>query len=164
MRSCQNIYALAKIFPNKRIFGLDWTKASVKIAELINDRQYRNVNGMQFDMLDPTDAFEFKPNSIVFTFHAMEQVGRNYGKLLSFLINKKPSRVLHFEPFVELFDKTNLYDYLATMYCNKRDYLDGYLEEIRKRELAKELRILNIHRPKIGGIHHDSSIVTWQCN
>lgn len=161
--SCQNIFALGKLFPEKNIIGMDWTKASVKIAQLIHERCFKNVSGIRFDMLNPSESVEFEPNSVVFTLHAMEQIGENFEKLLSFLIRKKPSLVFHFESIVELFEKDNLYDYLATMYCNRRDYLNGYLNALKERAKNNEIRIIDIHRPMIGGIHHDASAVVWQC-
>ncbi|MBW1702361.1 MAG: class I SAM-dependent methyltransferase [Deltaproteobacteria bacterium] len=163
--SCQNILMLSGLFPEKNYVGLDWSNASKKIADVIASKKNVRVTGYVFDMLNPTNDLNdlnIDNNSLVFSIHALEQLGRNYSKLISFLINKKPALVIHYEPIVEFYDKKNVYDYLAVMYSEKRNYLSGYLETLRNFEKKGKVEIIEAYRPYIGGIYHEASLVVWR--
>lgn len=160
--SCQNVLTLAKLFPNKKIYGLDWANSSNKIANIIGTKMNRNVKGVSFDLTDPSEQMEVEDNSIVFSIHSLEQLGTSHGKLLSFLLERKPSLVLNYEPIVELYDESNVYDYLAIIYSKKRNYLSGYLVELRKLANSGKIEIIEERRPYIGGIYHEASLVVWK--
>lgn len=160
--SCQNIYLLSKLFPKKNICGLDWTIASKKIADYIGKKNNGNVKGLIFDFMKPSEQLEIGNNSIIFSIHSLEQLGLRYEELLLFLLKKKPALVLHYEPIVEVFDKSNVYDYLALMYCEKRNYLKGYLTTIHNLFKSGKIEIIKEIRPCIGGIYHDSSVIIWR--
>lgn len=160
--SCQNVYALAKLFPEKIIHGLDWTRSSARIAESICINSSTKVRGTVFDLMNPSEDLQIDSNSIVFSIHSLEQLGTNYGNLISFLMKKMPRLVFHYEPITELFDESNIYDYLAREYCSRRNYLSGYLNTLRKLAEAGKIELLEEHRPGIGGIYHDSSFILWR--
>jgi SAM-dependent methyltransferase len=160
--SCQNIFALSRLFPEKDIVGLDWTKASKDIADRIGQTINANVKGVHFDLMEPADDTRINGNSVVFSIHALEQVGMHFDKLLSFLLKKRPALVFHYEPIVEVFDRSNVYDCLALMYCEKRDYLRGYLTAIRNLAKCGKIEIIKELRPCIGGVYHDSSFIVWR--
>lgn len=160
--SGQNIFFLSQLFPDKKIFGLDWSEASIKIVDLIGRTFGRNVKGILFDMINPSAASVFKKNSVFFSIHALEQIGKSHGKLLEFLLEQKPALVLHYEPILELYDTNNLYDYLAIMYSQKRGYLSGYLTALRELEACGKIEIMMAHRPCIGGVYHEASVIIWR--
>lgn len=124
--SCQNLLMLSEMFPSKRLYGLDWANASGKIAKMLAKSKNLNIEGIVFDMMNPSPNVILKPHSAVFTIHALEQIGKQHEKLLSFIIAARPSVVLHYEPIVEFYDQDNLLDYLAIFYSQKRNYLSGF--------------------------------------
>lgn len=160
--SCQNVYALSKIYPEMKIIASDWTEASRQIAAIVNQNVSAEIIGRQFDMLDPPPDFDIEPNSIVFTIHALEQLNTGYENLVQYLLDKKPALVLNCEPIVEFYDETNIYDYLALQYSHARGYLSGYLSCLRDYEKAGRLKIEEQYRPYIGGVYHEASLVVWK--
>lgn len=160
--SCQNVYALSKIYPKMKIIASDWTTASKQIAAIVNQNVSAEIIGCQFDMLDPPHNFDIEPNSIVFTIHALEQLNTGYENLIRYLLDKKPALVLNCEPIVEYYDETNIYDYLALQYSHARGYLSGYLSRLRDYEKAGRLKITEQFRPYIGGVYHEASLVVWK--
>ncbi|MFZ0053015.1 MAG: class I SAM-dependent methyltransferase [Desulfobaccales bacterium] len=160
--SCQNIYTLAKLFPETKIVGLDWAKASIEIIDLIAKEFDGSIHGFLFDMTAPPKNMRIEKNSLVFSIHALEQLGPNTEKLISFLLEQKPALVFHYEPILELYDKTNLYDYLAAMYSRTRNYLSGYLTALRNLARAGKIELIGEHRPYIGGVYHEASLVFWR--
>jgi hypothetical protein len=160
--SCQNIYALSQAFPHMTIYGLDWAPASNRIAELINEQVKACVKGMQFDMLAPPMDFKIAPQAIIFSIHSLEQLHTDYDALISFLLTKKPALVFHYEPILEFYDESNVYDYLALTYSRSRGYLSGYLSALRALESAGRIRILEQYRPYIGGVYHEASLIVWK--
>ncbi|CAN2039960.1 Class I SAM-dependent methyltransferase [Candidatus Magnetomoraceae bacterium gMMP-15] len=160
--SCQNLFMLAKLFSDKRIIGLDWAGASKKIADLIRKKYYTNVDAYIFNMIEPSLEFELKDCSVVFSIHSLEQLGKNYNKLLSFLLKQKPTMVIHYEPIIELYDEDNLYDFLAIFYSKKRKYLSNYLNRLRVLAQKGRIELIEELRPYIGGIYHEASLIIWR--
>lgn len=160
--SCQNILMLSGLFPDKKCVGLDWSNTSPQIAALIAKKNNVNIRGYVFDMLNPTNDLKIERDSLFFSIHALEQLGKDHSQLVLFLLDQKPALVINYEPIVELYDKSNLYDYLALMYSTKRDYLSGYLTQLRKLATAGKVKILEAYRPYIGGIYHEASLVVWR--
>jgi len=158
--SCHNLLTLSQMFPAKRLYGLDWAKASVKIARLLA-KQGKNIEGILFDMMEPSDVI-IKPNSALFTIHSLEQLGDQFGKLLAYIIAAKPDIVLNYEPIVEFYDEDNLLDYLALLYSGKRNYLSGFWTALCKLEEEKKVEIIEARRPYLGGIIHEASLVVWR--
>ena len=160
--SCQNVYALSQRFPKMKIVASDWTKASTEIADIVNQNVDADVIGRQFDMLNPHLDYDIAPNSIVFTIHALEQLHTGHGRLIDYLLDKNPALVLNYEPIVELYDESNLYDYLALQYSKKRGYLSGYLSKLRQLEGEGKIKIIDQYRPYIGGVYHEASLIVWK--
>ena len=101
-------------------------------------------------------------NSAILTVHSMEQLGKNFSSFLSRLKKSNAKLIVHLEPITEFYDHDNFYDKLAYEYSLKRNYLHGYLKELRRLESKKEIEILDAFRPQIGGIVHESSIIVWR--
>ncbi len=160
--SCQNVYALSQIYPEMKIVASDWTTASAEIAGIVNQYVNADVTGIQFDMLNPPHDFDIDPHSIVFSIHALEQLNTGHEKLIHYLLEKKPALVLNYEPIVELYNPSNLYDRLALQYSKARGYLSGYLTKLRQLESQGRLEIVAQYRPYIGGIYHEASLIVWK--
>jgi hypothetical protein len=160
--SCSNLFILSSLFPEKELFGLDWASSSIEITNMLNESIKNPIRGYRFDMLKPDINFKIKSESAILTIHAMEQLGDKFGVFLQYLIDSKPSVVIHYEPILEMYDKENLYDYLAMNYSEKRGYLSGYLSALNKLANKKIIEIIEVNRPYIGGVYHESSLVVWR--
>ena len=160
--SCQNLLMLSKIFPSKKLYGLDWTCTSARIAKLLSKSQNRKITGVVFDMTHPSPDITLKPHSAIFTIHALEQLGKEYEKLLLFITAAKPDVVLHYEPITEFYDLNNLLDYLAILYSQKRNYLSGYWTALCKLQEQGKIEIIESKRPYLGGVIHEASLIVWR--
>lgn len=159
--SCQNLMLMSEMFPDAQVTGFDWTLASGEIAKLLGESG-RDIRGTRFNMLTPDHGKGIEPESAVITVHAMEQIGTDFGPFLDYLLQNRPSIVVHYEPILELYDKDNMLDYLAYYYSKKRGYLRGYLPALRELEAAGKVEITEAHRPFVGGVVHESSLVVWR--
>ena len=187
--SCQNLLILAEMFPLKTLYGMDWSKASIRIANLLGERckgkinegsgsfptphepsgknKKKNspraqINGILLDMLNPSKKVKIEHKSAIVTIHSLEQLGANFKKILHFIMRSKPSIVLHYEPIMEFYDQGDMLDYLAHIYCRKRRYLYGFLPMLLEMEKKKKIKILECRRPFLGGIIHEMSVVIWK--
>jgi len=158
-----NLIALAKLYPEKRIHGLDWSVASRDIVNKIAEVHKYNIKGHLFDMFSPDENLEIKNNSVVITFGSLEQLGHDYEAFLQFIIRKSPALCLNVEPMLELYDHNFLFDYLAAKYQGKRKYLSGYLSRLRELEYEGKIEIIKTQRMLFGNRHYDGwSFVIWK--
>jgi len=160
--SCQNLLMLSELYPNKELYGLDWTNVTTEIADYIASSLGRNIKGYLFDMMEPPANISLKPGSAVFSIHSLEQIGNQHEKLLSFILNSSAGIVVHYEPILELYDENNLLDKLALIYSDKRNYLNGYLNKLRDLERQNKIEIIEARRPHLGGVIHEASLVVWR--
>jgi transketolase len=157
-----NLVALAGIFPEKRLYGLDWSTASCDIVNKIAETHNLNLSGAFFDMFAPDYRLDIAPNSAVFTIGAMEQLGTNYEPFLKFLLDKKFSTCINIETIYELYDQRLLFDYVAAKYLEKRSYLRGYLTRLRHLEAQGRIDIIKTQR-SFGSLYHDGySYIVWK--
>lgn len=158
----RNLVALAKLFPEKKLYGFEWVRPSVDIINLLARKHQYNIEGGLFDFFSPDYRVRFSPNSAILTRAALEQVGSNFDKFLNFLLKRSPSLCVHIEPIVELYDDANLIDHLAVVFQRKRNYLDGYLDRLRELERRGVIDILAVHRVPFGSLHLDPySYIVW---
>lgn len=160
--SCQNLLMLSELFPEKELYGLDWTKTSREIASTLTKMTGRRISGHIFDMLKPSEDFVIEKDSAVITIHAMEQIGMSHEKLLSFILKSKPDIVVNYEPITEFYDDGDLLDYLALRYSNKRNYLSYYYTALKNLQRENKIKIIEAFRPYIGGVIHEASLVIWK--
>jgi SAM-dependent methyltransferase len=158
-----NLIALAELYPEKRIHGLDWAVASRDLVNKIAEAYKYNITGHLFDMFSPDENMEIANSSVIMTIGTLEQLGRDYESFLQFLLKKSPMLCLNVEPFCELYDKNHLLDYIAIKYQEKRKYLVGYLNRLRQLESEGKIEILKTQRMLFGGLHYDGwSFVVWK--
>lgn len=160
--SCQNLLMLADFFKHIKIFGADWTQASIKTADFLAKKLNRDIVGFHLDMLEPQKDIQLPSGAALLTIHAFEQLGRGYGPILKYIFESKPSIVVHYEPIIELFTEDNLLDFMAIRYFHKRNYLQCYLSSLHELEKRGIIEIIEEYRPFLGGVLHDSSIIVWR--
>jgi hypothetical protein len=141
--SGKNIAALARLFPKKKIVGLDWATSSKLIIEGLAARYGWNVEGRIFDFFHPDTSVRLARNSAVLTVCALEQTGTRYGPLVRYLLESSPSICVNVEPICEWYDPENLVDHLAIMFHKRRGYLENlpqFLQDLQSREKIKILK------------------------
>lgn len=158
-----HLVTLAQMFPQKRLFGLDWAAASQDILKAIATKYGWPIEGRHFDIFNPDPELDLMPDSAVLTIHSLEQIGDGIRPLLDYLLRQKPKICISVEPLVELYDPSNLMDYLAIKYHRKRAYLENYLTALRRLEEKKRVKIIAVQRPFISGFFNESySVVVWK--
>jgi len=161
--SAFNVAAYAKLYPQADITALDWAPAAVTLANLLGQHHGMKIAGQRFDFFAPDSTFEFAPNSSVLTMCALEQVGDRFLPFVDFILKKRPRRVVHVEPMLELYDAALPHDALAIRYHQQRKYLAGLLPHLRSLERAGSIRFLKVQRLKFGSRFHECfSVVAWE--
>ena len=129
--------------------GFDWSESAVEKLKS------KGFEAEVFNMFSPT---KMKIPGAVVTFHALEQLGKNFKPFLEFLLESKPQVVVHVEPLIELYED-NLLDYLAVQYHRKRGYLEGYLDAV----INSGAEILELKRNHFGSLYHEAySVFVWR--
>lgn len=157
-----NLVNLAKLFPEKKLYGLDWSAASCDIVNKIAITQNLNLTGILFDMYSPDYQLDIDKGSAVFTIGAMEKLGKNLESFLQFLLEKRPSICINIETIYELYDQSVLFDYVTAKYLERRGYLQGYLSRLRQLEVKGKIEMIKIQRT-FGSLYHDGySYIVWK--
>lgn len=158
-----NLVKVREVNPSANLFGLDWTKSSQKIIKKMLDAGLiKNIKGYSFDFLKPNKKIRLKRKSAVYTVAALEQVGSNYKAFVSYLLKNKPDICIHVEPIAELLDENRLIDNLSIKYFKKRNYLNGYLDYLKKLEKERKVKIIEAKRTYIGSLFIEGySIIVW---
>jgi Trans-aconitate methyltransferase len=158
-----NLAALGRIFPDKRLTGLDWSPASVVLMdEIAADHGFR-LSGRRFDFFNPDTSVTLGANSAVMTFCALEQVGSRFEPFLEYLLAGRPALCVHMEPTLEHYDADHLPDYLAIRYHRHRQYLEGYLTRLRALESEGRIRIHTARRLGWGSLYQECySLTVWE--
>ncbi len=158
-----NLTLMSGMFPDKKIYGLDWSESSIDIINILYNKFGMNIHGMIFDLFEPDYSVGLEENSVVLTIGSLEQVGIHHQKFINYLIDEKPKLCVHIEPIYELYDETNLIDNLAMRFHKKRNYLSGFLPFLRYLDKQDKIDILKINRMQFGSIFHDGwSMIVWQ--
>ena len=158
-----NLTVLAKLFPDKKLYGMDWSLASQKMLNLIAKHYNMNIEAHSFDFYLPDENLRIADNSAIMTFAALEQVGSNYEAFLQFILKQSPAICINVECLSELYDEGNLVDYLAIKYHKRRNYLSGYLNRLRELEAEGAVTILKVQRLYFGSLYHEAySYIVWR--
>lgn len=162
--SAHNLVRFGNFNKNINLIGLDWATSS---QEIIKEIQSLNLNtkikGYNFDLYSPSYKLDIPVNSAIFTCDSLEQLGENYKLFVDFLLNKKPSICINFEPITELLDENKLLDKLSILYSKKRNYLTGYLTYLEKLEKENKIKILVKKRLPYGSLYLEPcAIIIWK--
>jgi len=154
---------LAEMYPEKKLFGLDWATSSQEIIDHLSGHFGLSIEGQRFDFFKPDDSVTIRENSGILTFGALEQVGENHRPFLDFLLRNRPVICVNVECLKELYDSDDLLSYLALQYHEKRNYLSGYLTALERLEREKHIEIIKFHHHQFGNVTDDPlSYVIWK--
>jgi hypothetical protein len=156
-----NLVAAAKILPGIELYGLDWSKASNEIIELIARQSNLNLQAQFFDMFSPDYSLEMGRDDAVLTIGALEQLGTQFEDFVLFLLRKQPKICLHLETMNEIYNQRTLTDYAAIAYTRARNYLWGFLGKLRKLEEEGKIYIHQTRRVFGSQFHEGYSFVAW---
>jgi len=158
-----NLVALSQIYPDKRLYGLDFVMSSVDLVNKIGETHKLNLKSYIFDMVSPDGVFELEQNSAVFTFGAIEQLAGKFDAFLKFLLKEPPGICIHIEPAIELYDQNNLVDYLAIKFHEKRGYTENLLPYLQNLECQRKIEILKTKRLFFGSLYMEGySLIVWR--
>ncbi|KZR79924.1 hypothetical protein PMIT1342_01869 [Prochlorococcus marinus str. MIT 1342] len=150
-----NIIRASEMFPEKMLTGFDWSESSIEILNLYGKYKNSNVSGKYLNFYEPDYNIEIEPDSVVMSFCAFEQIGSDFQEVLKFIIKKKPALIVQVEPTKEYYDPSKKFDQIAIRYHEHRNYLDGYLKELKWLEVKGKLRILKSKRLYFGNIYNE---------
>jgi len=157
-----SLAAITELFPDKKLYGLDWSVSSGEIIKRMSQEKKLNIEPILFDMYNPDYSVEVTSDDAIFTIGALEQLGRNFHPFLEFILHKRPKICINFETMNELYNQKTLPDYISIKYTKKRNYLWGYLETLRKLEDEKRIKILKTQRTFGTQYHEGYSFVIWK--
>jgi hypothetical protein len=158
-----NLLALAKQLPGKKLCGLDWSRSSNEMLNVMGRKLGLDIVGRHFDFFAPDTGLTLPRSSGVLTMAALEQVGARHGPFVEYLLGANPRICVNMEPLAELYDSAQLADDLALRYHRKRGYLDGFLTVLRELEAKRRIEILDMRRFFFGSLYHEAySYVAWR--
>jgi len=159
-----NLLRVRQVNPNAELWGLDWATSSQGIINEIRKNGIdKNIYAHRFDYFNPDLAFSLGNNSAIYTVASLEQIGDRHTKFIEYILQKKPDICIHIEPIGELLDPENLLDLLSIRYFEKRNYLKGYLDALKKLEKENKIKIIDARRSFIGSLFIDGySIIIWK--
>lgn len=158
-----NLLIMSHMFPEKKLYGLDWALASQDLVNEIRRALSKNIYGHLFDMFSPNYDLEIDKNSVFITLNSLEQLGDNYESFLEYILSKSPMLCINAEPIVELYNPGHIIDYVAIKYHKKRGYLNNYLTRLKQLESAGKIKILETRRIPFGSLFHEGySLIVWK--
>jgi len=157
-----NLVELGRLFPEKKLYGLDWSKASCDIISKIAQTKQLNMTGVLFDMCKPDYHLELGADDAVFTIGVLEQLGTRFEPFLEFLLGKNPFVCINIETIYELYDQSSLFDYVAAKYLERRGYLKGYLARLRQLEKEGKIELLAVRKTFGCSFHDGYSYIVWK--
>ncbi len=161
--SAFNVAAYARLFPDIPITALDWAPAAVRIAELLKEKLGMKIAGRRFNFFEPDKSLDLARDGAVLTMCALEQTGKRFGPVLDYLVEKRPKRVVHVEPTVELYDPASTHDRLAIRYHDGRKYLRGLLPALQRLATEGRIRLQYVRRLRFGSRFHECySVLVWE--
>jgi len=158
-----NLVHFGKIYPEKKIYGYDWVNSSVELISLAGKQKNLEINSHLFDMFNPDYSLPISSRSGLLTVGALEQLGKKWSDFLKYMISKRFSIYINVETIYENYLGTNnLYGEIAKSYIEKRNWLQGYFEELKRLDRAGVIEILE-QRVIVGSKFHDSwSYTVWK--
>lgn len=158
-----NLVAAGTLLPHLKLYGLDWSPSACKMVNLIGKHHKLDITDRRFDFFQPDGSLALDPDGAVMTMCALEQVGPRHEAFVDFLLQRKPRVCLHMEPMLDLYDESNLVDYLAIRYHRKRGYLSNFLPRLRQLEVERRIEILETRRMFMGSLYHEAySFIVWR--
>jgi len=126
------------------IFAGEFTASGQELAGLIAEREGLAVTTGWCDFFDPrlTDL-PVPESSLIFTSFAMACVPELSDRFVDGMLEFRPSRVWHFEPIREHFDRGTLTGLMQERYLAANDYNRNLLAVLKRREAEGCIRIVS---------------------
>jgi len=158
-----NLVALAQLYPDKILHGLDFVSPSRELINKIAQVYGWNMTGHIFDMRSPDETFEIADNSAVVTIGTIEQLASDFEAFLQFLLKHSPAICIHVEPTIELYNEDNLIDYLSARFHRKRGYTQGFLPRLQQLQNESKIKILKVKRMFFGSLMMEGyNLLVWR--
>lgn len=158
-----NLVVLANLFPEKKLFGMDWASASMNIANKLSTVYGWKMEGRLFDFFAPDRSLKIAPNSAVITIGALEQTGKNFEEFLQYLLDSKPALCAHIEPICEWYDDKVPADQAAIRFHKARKYWEGFPQRLEALEREGKVEILKRKRSFFGSLFLEGySQIIWK--
>lgn len=158
-----NLVPLARLYPKKKLYGLDFVPASVDLVNKVGQAYGWKMTGHLFDLTTPNESFQLDDNSAVLTSGAIEQLAGRFEAFIQFLLKRSPTLCINIEPTIELYDENNLVDYLAMKFHRKRGYTEGYLPRLRELEAQGKIQLLKVKRLFFGSVYMEGfTYILWR--
>jgi hypothetical protein len=161
--SAYNLTILSKLLPNKTLYGLDWSQASIDIIEYIKNKYNYKIESAKFNMFTPDFDLNILENSGILTIGTLEQMHTNFKPFVDFLLIKKPKIICQLETVFEFYDENDTLDSLAIKFHKQRNYLIGYYSYLKQLESENKIKIIKSTRMSYGNLFHNGwSILIWE--
>jgi len=158
-----NLLAAAGLFPDKRFYGSDFVQSSVDLVNAIGEAKELPLTAEIFDMIQPNQDYNIQQSSGVFTFGSLEQLASKTDNMLDYLISQKPEIVVHTEPTIELYDESNLSDFLAIKFQGKRGYTEGFLPKLQRLHDQGKIELIKVQRLCFGSLFMEGyNLIVWK--
>ena len=146
-----NLLHAHRVFPKLNLYGTDFVQSAVDLMNEIGTIRSIPLKSSIFNMLFPKAAnMSLQPNSAVWTFGSLEQLGGQLTAMVDFLIENSPKICVHVEPAAEFYEEDSLPDYLAKWFQSKRGYSQGLLELLKSHEREGKIEVLKLQRLNFG--------------
>lgn len=158
-----NLIQLGQMFPEKKLFGYDWSESSIKLMTAAGVANNINLLGREFDMFSPDYNVRIGSNSGLITVGALEQLGSNWNDFLDFIIKKEFKIFINIETNYEmtLRDDSEL-TIVSRKYIERRNWLMGYFAKLEDLQTQKRIEIL-AQQKVVGSKFHDSwTFTVWK--
>lgn len=146
-----NLVALARRNRWQMFAGFDRSQHAVSLVREAAQALSLPITADYFDMVVP-GPIPIPENTGVLTFGAMEQLG-NFQPFIDYLLEQRPSKVVHVEPIPELLDPGHLIDWLSLSFHEKRGYTVGLLPYL---ENHPGIEVLQAERSYFGSLMLES--------
>lgn len=159
-----NLIRARERFPDAQLVGFDWAKSSMDLVSRLSEATGdARISSGHFDYFRPDVTTVLERGSSVLTVASLEQMGSDFEAFIDYLMGQPVACVIHLEPIGELLNPDNLLDYLSLRYFRQRNYLNGLLEYLERKQAEGRVEILRAQRSYVGSFHIDGySIVKWR--
>lgn len=158
-----NLLRAREVNKSATLHSMEWAKSGVEIIKNVaKDLNDKRLHGTVFDNFNPDFNIKLQPDSSIYTFAALEQLGGNTDNLINYWMTNKASIIVNIEPMSEPLDGDELLQYLSIKYFEKRGYLKDYINKLKTLEREGKVIIHDITRTGIGSLFIEGySIVSW---
>lgn len=140
----RNLFCLRSMGIENTLQGYELTHEAVEAARSIADHfDVKDITFQQANLI--TDSLPLE-NTVVYSYHCLEQIKYNTLQVLEKLIEARPKKVVHFEPAPELMRWWHPRDLANIAYNKLADYQCSLLSELQKLEQQDKVRLLLVER------------------